>query len=343
MHLPHVAVGSLGGTITMTRRPAGQGVLPTLGAQELIAAVPQLAEIAHIEATTLASLPGASLSFHDLIAALEWAEAAADGGASGVVLIQGTDTLEETAFFLDLFWDREEPLVMTGAMRPPATPGADGPANLLAGVLTAVSPLSSNAGVVVVMNDVIHAASRVRKSDATGTNAFTSPSFGPLGRVHEGVVTYGNTHARIAKLPRPGREIAAAPRVALIETCLGDDARLLQLALQDGYDGVVVSAFGAGHVPRALADAIEAATEQVPVVFASRTGSGSTLAHTYGFPGSESDLLRRGAVSGGWLDARKARLLLWALLATGVAADGVAAQFEQRSGSVLARTADNLR
>lgn len=369
MTLPHVAVGSLGGTITMTPAvgqappqppgapsppparpapstaggpdagaPADGGVQPTLGAADLLASVPSLAGVAQIEAVTLATLPGASLSLDDVLAALDWAAEAVKRGAAGVVLVQGTDTLEETAYLLDLFWDRPEPLVVTGAMRPPSAPGPDGPANLFAAVVVAASPLSRDRGVVVVMNDLVHAATRVRKSHSTATDAFTSGDFGPLARVQEGAVTYGNRVRRMPPLPRPASP--SPSRVALVQACLGDGARLLELVVQDGYDGVVVSAFGAGHVSRALAEVIEATSDRVPVVFATGTGDGSTLSHTYGFPGSESDLLRRGAISAGWLDARKARLLLWALLAIRASGTRVATEFERRGGSCFAPATD---
>jgi L-asparaginase len=94
-----------------------------------------------------------------------------------------------------------------------------------------------------------------------------------------------------------------------------------------------VSAFGAGHVSTDLAAAMSKTIESIPVVFASRTGAGSVFSSTYGFTGSEQDLIRRGAVSAGWLDARKARLLLWALLAAGLEAEAVRAGFAARTGA----------
>lgn len=331
MNSPRVGVASLGGTITMTPGTTDPTVSPTLGAEELIAAVPALRQAAHIEAKTLASLPGASLSFNDVLGALQWAESAVDGGCAGAVLIQGTDTLEETAYLLDLLWDRPEPLVLTGAMRAPSAPGAEGPANLLSAVITAAAPHSRHIGAVVVMNDKVHAASRVRKSDTTDVNAFTSADFGPLGRLREGSVTYGNRPSRWPRLPMP--MAGTRPRVALLETSLGDDGRILCLALEDDYDGAVISAFGAGHVPREVAAAVGRAAERIPVVFASRTGAGTTLSNTYDFSGSESDLIRRGALAAGWLDARKARILLWTLLASGSTPAAITAEFARRGGS----------
>jgi L-asparaginase len=334
-----VAIGSLGGTITMTTGAEGSGVTPTLGADDLVAAVPDLERVADLEATTLASLPGSSLSFAELFAALRWAEGAVARGASGVALIQGTDTLEETAYLLDLHWRHAEPLVVTGAMRAPGAAGADGPANLLASVRVAASPLGRSLGVVVVMNDEVHAAARVRKAHASKLAAFTSPDFGPIGMLVEGRLVLGERPRRWPTLqaPAPG----ADPGIAMIDACLGDDGSLLRLARSGGFTGAVVSAFGAGHVSFGLAEAIseavddggEASGATMAVVFASRTGAGTTLGDTYAFNGSERDLIKRGAIPAGWLDPYKARVLLWALLAARASPERIREEFARRGGA----------
>ena len=136
MRKPLVAVASLGGTATMTSETGNSaGVTPTLGVEELLAAVPGLSDAARLQAKTLAGLPGASLGFADVLEALQWAGTAVEAGADGVVLVQGTDTLEETAYLLDLHWGRPEPIVVTGAMRAPQPAGPHGPAHLPAPVL----------------------------------------------------------------------------------------------------------------------------------------------------------------------------------------------------------------
>lgn len=324
-----VAIGSLGGTITMTSESSA-GVTPTLEAADLVAAVPALAAVASLETRTLAVLPGASLRHDDCLAALAWARTAVDEGAAGVVLVQGTDTLEETAFLFDLHWDRDEPLVVTGAMRAPQRAGSDGPANLLAAVVTAAAPESRGLGVLVVMNDEIHAATRVVKADSMAVDAFRSPVFGVLGRLVEGAPVYGNRPARVRALDAP---TGASPRVALLATHLGDDGELLRQAVTAGFDGVVIAALGVGHVPAAVAEEVAAAAPRVPVVFASRTGGGTTARSTYGFVGSESDLLARGAISAGWLTPVKARQLLWSLLAQGLGHEDVVRQFVVRGAA----------
>jgi L-asparaginase len=328
---PVVAVASLGGTITMTTADGPRGVTPSLTAADLTTSVPELSSVAYVRAETLFTKPGASLGFAELLRALDWSRSAVADGASGAVLVQGTDTLEETGYFLDLYWDRPEPLVVTGAMRPPQHPSADGPANLLAAVLTAAAPQSRGLGVLTVLNDEVHAAARVRKSDTTALGAFASLPFGPLGRIHERAVVYGNLPERHAPLPRPLAD--DSPRVALLETYLGDDGEQLGLVNDANFDGIVVCAFGAGHVSAATAAVMSKAAEKAPVVLASRVGAGSVLSDTYGFTGSEQDLLRRGAISAGWLDGRKARLLLWSLLAAGAPEARIRAEFAARNGS----------
>lgn len=324
---PSIAVGSLGGTITMTSAGAA-AVQPTLTAAELVASVPGLELVAEPDPTTIATKPGASLTRSDLVRALHWARSAVDRGAAGAIVIQGTDTIEESAYFLDLYWDREEPLVVTGAMRHPAAAGADGPGNLLAAATVAAAHQSHARGVLVVMNDEVHAASRVRKARGSGPSAFTSVPFGPLGFVEEGSVHYGSPASRW--LPLGAVPPHESPRVPLLETHLGDDGSLVDLMTKLRADGVVVGALGVGHVPAAVAEAISRAVSAVPVVFATRTGAGTTYSATYGFVGSESDLLSRRAIAAGWLQPAKARLLLAELLATGLDQPSIVREFASR-------------
>jgi L-asparaginase len=329
---PRVGVASLGGTITMvSARGDETGIRPALRVEDLLSTVPALGDAATLKTETLATLPGASLEPRDLFGALDWARRTVRDGAHGVILVQGTDTIEESAYLLDLLWDQREPLIVTGAMRSPATPGFDGPANLLASVLTVASQQSCDLGVLVVMNDEIHAARRVRKTRSSGVGAFTSPGFGPLGYVEERRVLYGNRVARVQ--PLPDAATAAAPRVALLETHLGDDGSLVRLVAGAGFDGIIVGGFGVGHVSERMADALSVAVQRGPVVLASRTGDGTTFGTTYGFPGSESDLIARGIIPAGWLDARKARLLLSCLIAAGFDHSGIDEQFALRGGT----------
>jgi L-asparaginase len=310
-----IAVIALGGTIAMTSGVSG-GVVPSLTADDLVAAVPGLADVARIRSSTFRQVPGAHLDLHDAVDLAGEVEHTL-GSCDGVVVTQGTDTIEEMAFALDLLVRSPLPLVVTGAMRNPQLPGTDGPANLLAAVQTAAAPAAVGLGCVVVLNDEIHAARLVVKSHTARPDAFASPVGGPLGYVAEG-------RPRVLLRPVPAGvdlpgEVAPRP-VALVTVVLGDDGSALRSAATRS-EGVVVEAMGGGHVPAPVAEAIGEIAPTMPVVLASRTQAGEILRSTYGFPGSERDLLARGALSAGWLNARKARVLLALLLGAGPRAD----------------------
>ncbi|HET9117886.1 MAG TPA: asparaginase [Pseudonocardiaceae bacterium] len=324
-----VLVLSLGGTIAMTDPSRDSvGVVPTLDAAALLAVVPGLTELnLKITARSFRGLPGASLSFDDLSQLAGVVGDELDSGIDGVVITQGTDTIEETAYFLDLTLDRAGPLVVTGAMRNPTMAGADGPANLLAAIQTAASEHLSGVGCVVVMADEIHAAKHVHKLHSASPGAFASPNTGPIGRVVEG-------HPRIIARPMvaPTYPIPArGVRIGLITACLGDDAELLH-RLGSGFDGLVIAGFGVGHVPAVLVEPLADLASRIPVVLASRTGAGPVLRSTYGFPGSERDLQDRGLINSGFLGPFKARILLHVLVAAGADHDKISTAFAAASG-----------
>jgi L-asparaginase len=314
-----VVVFGLGGTIAMVPTADG-GAVQALSAEQLVAAVPGLTGVSDV--VDFRGVPGGSLTFDDITALAEAIGAQFADGADGVVVTQGTDTIEETAFLLDLIHTGPEPIVVTGAMRNPGLAGPDGPANVLAAVRTAASPEFRDQGCLVVFADEVHAARRVRKTHSSAGFAFQSPNGGPLGYVVEG-------------RPRPlnrldGRftvpQMTGNPRVGLVTVTFGDDGALLAAAA-DRFDGLVVAAFGAGHVPNVLVPQLEELAARMPVVLASRTGAGSVLKTTYAFSGSERDLLGRGLLSSGFLDPLKARVLLWALLSAGADRRAIAKAF----------------
>ncbi|MFJ8627115.1 asparaginase [Kitasatospora sp. NPDC093550] len=320
-----VAIFSLGGTIAMTTDPATGGVVPALSAHELLAAVPALRDLdVELRVHDFRRLPGASLGFDDLDALSDALAEAFRTGCDGAVVTQGTDTIEETAYLLDLRHPGEQPIVVTGAMRNPTLPGADGPANVHAAVIAAAAPELTGAGAVVVLGDEIHAARHVRKSHSTSPAAFTSPATGPLGGLYEGRV---HLHGPLA--PRTtfaGPSTGRAARVGLYTATLGDDGTLLA-AMAEACDGLVIAAFGVGHVPEGFVGILERAATRIPVVLAGRIGNGPVLQGTYGFPGSERDLLSRGLIRAGHLDGYKARLLLHHLLGQGRSTAEIAASF----------------
>jgi L-asparaginase len=326
---PRVVIFSLGGTIASTGSgPRAEGVAPRLGPRELVDAVPELQEVADLETVAFRQVPSGDLDLADMADLAVEISARLRTGAEGVVVTQGTDTIEETSFALDLLVSESGPVVVTGAMRNPTLPGPDGPANLLAAVQVAAAPGAVGMGTLVVLNDEIHAARFVRKTHTSSPAAFRSTTIGPVGWVIEG-------RCRIAFRLSPmhhivyGRGDGPIPAVALLTCALGDDSRLISRILDVGYAGIVVQAFGGGHVPARIVPALEEAAAHIPVVLASRSGGGELLNSTYGFPGSEQDLLSRGLIGAGYLDGPKARILLSFLLATGADIHGVRRAMEE--------------
>ena len=315
----------LGGTISM----AGPGGTVRLGADELVAAVPQLAELdIALDARQFRSVPSAWLTADDIVELVADATAAVAAGADGIVVVQGTDTIEETAYLIDLLWPSDAPIVVTGAMRHPTMAGADGPANLLAAVAVAASDRFAGLGALVAFDDEVHAARFVRKTHTSSPAAFASPDAGPIGRLVE------NVPVRITRVDRRTSYPLRAPvtaRVALASIGFDDGGETLA-DLDQRCDGVVIAGLGAGHVPERIADMLADMAARVPVVLASRAGAGPVLSHSYDFHGSEKDLLARGLIRSGFLDPLKARVLLRVLLASGCDRSAIVSAFAEASG-----------
>ncbi len=323
------AIGTTGGTITMTSALPDGPATPAVSGEDLAAPLAQWIDDVEIRSTTLFTVGSPQLTVANVREVVDFAHRAVDEGAHGVVIVQGTDTLEEVAYLLDLVWDRPEPLVVTGAMRASDDAGAEGLGNLLAAVRVATDERIRGMGVLAVLNDEAHLASLVTKIDANSLAAFKSASWGPVAKFVEGrVVSAYRPARRLPPLPLPD---GSAPRIPIITAGLDDDGDLVRAAIATRPHGIVLSAMGSGHVPVPMADAAqEAVRAGIPVVFASRTGGGTTTRNSYGYPGSEVDLLNRGLIGAGWLDARKSRLLLHLLVAAGVSIDEVAAEFSLR-------------
>lgn len=313
----------------MTSSNTGKGVAPTLSAQQLLAAVPGLADTGiDVNVIDYRTKPGASLTLADITALAADIHHQVPPG-EGVVVTQGTDTIEETSYLMDLLHRGRNPVVVTGAMRNPTLAGADGPANIVAAIRTAAHPDTCGQGCVVVFNDEIHAARRVRKTHTSSPAAFTSPDGGPLGYLTEGRVCLFN---RLAfRTTVPGASPQRPSRVGVLMATLGDDDTAVR-ALAPHIDGLVIAGFGAGHVPDNLVPALEECAGKIPVVLASRAGAGPVLKATYGFAGSEQDLLARGMIRAGYLDALKSRILLHTLLAAGADRETIAAAFAVAGG-----------
>lgn len=288
----------------MTGSPAH----PAHGADELLAAVPEIGSVAALEVEDLSNVPGANLAPAAAARAIASAAAGVEAGAAGAVITQGTDTIEETAELAELVWAYDAPLVITGAIRAGGAVSADGPLNLLDSIRVASSGAARGAGPLVVFDGVVHAAAEAIKSHSWRSDAFSSEA--PLGHVREGELGLGRTRARTA-VASPA-EVAALPLdhyVPVLAAAAGMDSRPLDALRSDAAAAIVLISLGAGHVPEAMLPAVDRTlVADVPLVICARPERGGTLTSTYGFPGSETDLAERGAVLAGSRSAWKARI-----------------------------------
>lgn len=321
---PRIDYFAMGGTIASLRSDSDEvGATPTLTADGIVETVPELAQVADVHPHQYLLKPSPEITMADLIRLVAEMRAAVDDGAQGLVVTQGTDTIEETSFVVDLLWDRPEPVVFTGSMRNPSLAGSEGGANLLGAVQIAASHEARDAGVLVTLNDEIHAARHVRKTHTSSPSTFASPGLGPIGWVSEGNAVLAFRPTRRTTIALDDANPIELPSVGLIKLGLADDCRLLEAAASLGYDAVVIEALGGGHIPATGLPAVDKLVQTIPVVLASRTGAGEVLSATYRFPGSEIDLLGRGVLRAGALDGPKARMLLIIALAAGFDRDAL--------------------
>jgi L-asparaginase len=325
MAKPRIHVLALGGTIA-TRPDASGAMQMGLGADDLVAAVPLLDGVAEIEAETVSRVGSHSLGIdliHTLAARIRGLK------TDGVVVTQGTDTLEETSFLLDLLLDLDIPVVVTAAMRNPSLTSPDGPGNLLAAVRVAADPwIRTHAkalGVLAVMLDEVYAAADVAKVHPTRINGFAATQTGPLAALVEDRVvpmTLPVRDAVVAARRRLGTVDGTAAPIALFWTALDDALALipLMLAASDrvGYRGAVIAAMGGGHVPERAVENVVRLAKAMPTVISPRTGGGPMLRQTYAGPSSEIALREAGLIWGGRLHPLKARVLLETCLRAGL-------------------------
>jgi len=312
--LPTVVILSTGGTIASTRSQEEGGYTSNLTGEQLVAAVPGLDQVARIEVQNVANVGSTNMT-----PAL-WLEVSRRAGAAlgrpevaGVLVTHGTDTMEETAYFLDLTVASEKPVIMVGAMRAASEWDADGPRNLLDAARVAVSPEARRKGTLVVLNGEIHAAREVTKTHSLAVETFDTPEFGALGIVDpDGVRFYRAPLRRQTFALSPDLVL---PTVDIVPNYAGSDGRLIRgLLAQGSLDGLVIDASGAGNIAAPLFEAVREARELgVAVVITSRAHAGRVLPLFAG-GGGGTTLHGLGCVCGDNLSAQKARVLLMVAL-----------------------------
>ncbi|HEY6401776.1 MAG TPA: asparaginase [Blastocatellia bacterium] len=322
---PRLAAFFTGGTISMRFDPATGGAVPALSGEEILAQVPGLDETADFDVIDFGKWPGPHVTpsrMMDLARAAR--EKLADENVAGAIVTHGTDTLEETAYLLDLVLNEEKPVVFVGAMRNSSELSWDGPGNLRSAVRVAVDPQARGLGVIVAMNDLLIAAAEATKTHTESTDTFQSRDFGPLGIVDKDRVIITRRPTEIERIATDKIE----ERVDVIKMVAGADGRFINFAIDDGARGLVIEGLGRGNVTVAALPAIERAIAAgVPVVITSRCPRGRVL-DTYAYEGAGRQLRKMGAILGGMLPSHKARIKLMLELGAGYSVERIRESFE---------------
>nr|WP_074349667.1 asparaginase [Proteiniborus sp. DW1] len=306
-----VAVIFTGGTISMKVDPRLNAAIPALSSEEIMAMVTNIEKFTDIETINYGEYPGPHITPKMMLELSKLVkQTVARDDIVGVVVTHGTDTLEETAYLLDLTIKSEKPIVVVGAMRNSSELGYDGPSNLSAAICTAISEEAKNKGVLVVMNNEVNAASHVTKTNTLSLDTFKSPEFGPLGIVDNDKVIFYRDIVNHHHIETDSIE----SKVALIKCAAGMDSDLIDYCINAGYKGIVIEAMGRGNVPPEMVDGIEKSIDKnIPVVIVSRCPTGRVL-DTYGYLGGGKTLRNAGAIFGDNLPGQKARIKLMLIL-----------------------------
>jgi L-asparaginase len=305
-----VAILATGGTIAGAGDASGYGYKAgAFKVEDLLKAVPKIGDLAELSGEQVASI--GSQDMNDKV----WLTLAARinellGGAStdGIVITHGTDTMEETAYFLDLVVKSDKPVVLVGSMRPATAISPDGPANLYDGVAVAADRRAKGRGVMVVLNDEIHSARNVTKTNTTSLQTFVSPNRGPAGFVHTGKIAWFepiNDKKHTARSEFSVQGVSTLPRVDIIYAHSNMQADLIAAAIKNGARGLVIAGVGDGNMSQAALDALAAAVKSgVVVVRSTRLERGMVLRN------NEVNDDKMGFVASGELNPPKSRVLL---------------------------------
>ncbi|AXF84695.1 L-asparaginase [Ephemeroptericola cinctiostellae] len=311
-----------GGTIAMQTNDQGL-LIPAVTGDELLKSIPALQHVGEISTQQFSNQPSAQMT-PELMQSLrkEIVSIFSKNEIEGIVVVHGTDTMEETAFFLDASLSeaqlKNNPVILTGAMRSNDQASADGMANLLAATQVAADANSKGRGVMVVMNDEIHSARYVKKMDTSSLHTFCSPQYAALGQISHATshapVQYKHSAIRLTKTIDVPRETFEFPRVDVVQMYAGADAALLNASIEAGAQAVVIQAVGASSVNLALYEGIkQAISKGTAIIISSRSPLGE-CAPVYGYIGGGQTLKALGAAFSADLPAHKARLYAQLLL-----------------------------
>lgn len=313
-----IAVVFNGGTISMKVDERIKAAVPSLTGEEIMSMVTGIEEFAEIESYSFSSMPSPHMSVETMLELSKFVEKLVErDDIDGVVITHGTDTLEETAYLLDLTINTEKVIVITGAMRSSSELGYDGPFNLAASICTAISDDAKGRGVLVCFNGELNSAAEVTKANSMSLSAFVTPNFGPIGIVDNNrVIFYRNTsRSKIYKVD----EIKGD--VALIKCVAGMDSSYIDFALDKGYKGIVIEAMGRGNVPPKMVDGIKRAISNGVLVMAVSRCFEGRVYESYGYEGGGKMIKDLGVIFGDTLPGQKARIKLMLALSSNMQKD----------------------
>jgi L-asparaginase len=307
--LPRIRVLATGGTIAGAQVKGARGYkAAAFSVDALIAAVPQLGELAQLDVEQVAAIGSQDMDEATWRRLAARTQAALDSAEiAGVVITHGTDTMEETAFFLNLVVRSAKPIVLVGAMRPATAISADGPMNLYNAIAVAAQPAAHGRGVLVVANDEIHFAREIAKTNTTQVGTFASGHRGLAGLVNAGRIHFYAPPVRrhTGESEFSLEQISALPRVDIVYAHAGMSRELIDAAVKAGARGLVLAGVGDGNLSAtALAACADAAKSGVAIVRSSRTGGGVVERNI------EIDDDRHGFIVADELNPQKARVLL---------------------------------
>lgn len=309
--MKRIAVIFNGGTISMKIDERLKAAVPSLTGEEIMEMVTGIEEYAEVESYSFSSLPSPHMTPELMFNLSKFVKDIVDrDNIDGVVITHGTDTLEETAYLLDLTINTKKPIVVTGSMRSSSELGYDGPFNLATSICTAISEEARGKGVLVCFNGTLHSAKDVTKTNSMALDAFQTPSFGPLGIVDNNRVIFYRNSPKVEHLNIKSLD----SKVALIKCASGMDSGFLEYAIKEGYSGIVIEGLGRGNVPPTMVKGIEKCIERnIPVVLVSRCYEGRVY-QSYGYEGGGKDLRNRGVIFGDNMQGQKARIKLMVAL-----------------------------
>ena len=319
-----IAIIFNGGTISMKIDEKIKAAVPSLSAEEIMSMIPGVEEYAEIEAYTFSSMPSPHMTLETMLKLSKFTtELVERDDIDGVVITHGTDTLEETAYLLDLTVKTKKPVVVTGAMRSGSELGYDGPFNLATSICTAISDEAVGRGVLVCFNGELNSASEVTKANSMALNAFRTPNFGPIGIVDNDNVIFYRDANHLEKYDVSKIE----KQVALIKCVVDMDSSYIDYLIERGYGGIVIEALGRGNVPPKMVEGIKKAIElEIPVVVVSRCFEGRVF-ESYGYEGGGKQLKNLGVIFGDTLPGQKARIKLILAINSGMNIHEVARVF----------------